>query len=274
MLAFPNAKINLGLHITSRRADGFHNIETILLPVPLCDALDILPAPDKQTRLFVSGVPLPENEQPNLCLQAYEQLAGRHKLPPVHIYLHKCIPSGAGLGGGSANAAFTLIMLNRLFKLSLSKQDLMAEAGKLGSDCPFFIENKPMLATGKGNRLTAVEIPALKKINLVVVTPPLHVSTAKAYAGVSPKKPVRSLTAIIQKPLSEWTGLLKNDFEPHIFSLFPAIASVRDQLTQLGATYTAMSGSGSSVFALFKNKPPDHLPLSFPDCQINGPFVL
>ncbi len=261
MLAFPNAKINLGLHVLRKREDGYHDIETIMVPVPLYDGLEVVTSTTGSGVSFTaSGIPVPDDGGGNICIRAYElmkQYAGEHgvALPPVTIHLHKHIPIGAGLGGGSADAAFLLQLLAEQFSISLPRPTLHEMAASLGSDCPFFIENKPMLATGRGEILNVINIPALKGLVLVLAIPPIHVSTAEAYRLLTPVMPIQSLREAVKEPIENWRQYVTNDFEPVVFSIHPTIKKIKETLYEQGAIYASMSGSGSSVFGLF----PAHL---------------
>ena len=253
MVCFPNAKINLGLHILAKRPDGYHEIESCLYPLPWCDILEIIPSDTNQ--FTTSGIPVPGNKDENLCLKAYKLLRGQHGLPPVHIHLHKVIPMGAGLGGGSANGAFTLTLLNQLFSLNISSDELRRMASELGSDCPFFIKNAPALAIGTGTAFSNIAVE-LRGYYIMVVLPGIHVSTKEAYAGVTPKLPDLSINKILEKkPVVEWTAHLKNDFEDSIFLKFPKIAALKEKLYQQGAVYASMTGSGSAVYGIFDHQP-------------------
>lgn len=268
MILFPNAKINLGLDIVSKRPDGYHNIETVMYPVPWCDVLEIVPAKGEETTLTTSGRPVDCPPEKNLVMKAYRALEARMPIPPVDIYLRKIIPDGAGLGGGSADAAFTLKGLNSLLALDLTDDELADIAAGLGADCPFFIYNRPMLCTGIGTEFSPVNVD-LSGYNIVIVKPAVSVPTAQAYSRVSPALPDRSVADITALPTDEWRGLLKNDFEPSVFPLYPAVADIKEKLTELGAIYTSMSGSGSSVFGLFRNDIlADGLSETFAGCDI------
>jgi len=265
MVVFPNAKINLGLHVTARRPDGFHDIETLFLPVPLCDALEVIPAGDGVMRFVATGLDIPGEGTTNLCVKAYELMKNEFDLSPVHIHLHKVIPMGAGLGGGSSDGAFTLKLLNELFSLRLPQEKLNEMALKLGSDASFFLQNQPFFATGRGEVLEPAA-PVVKGFFLLIVVPPVHVSTAEAYAGITPAKPTVSLKRILQEPPAAWRGKLVNDFEPSVFRKYPVIGEIKQRLYDSGALYASMSGSGSAVYGLFAN-PPD-VTDKFPGCFI------
>ncbi len=253
MVEFPNAKINLGLLVTERRPDGYHNLETVFYPCPLCDVLEVIRGEAFSFR--VTGLALDGPEEDNLVVRAWRLLEERFGLPPVVIRLHKVIPSGAGLGGGSADAAFMLKMVNELFGLALSQEELEVEAGKLGADCPFFIRNTPSFATATGNILTPIELD-LSGLHLVLVKPPVHVHTGKAYQSIMPRQPEISVREIVQQPAERWKGLLVNDFEEPVFRMFPEIGEIKEELYRQGALYASMSGSGSAVYGLFRALPP------------------
>ena len=284
MISFPNARINLGLHVTGKRSDGYHEIETLMLPVSMHDALEFIISPDGGTRLTTSGHHLPDDGQPNLCLQAYRylddalrkrQFAEARKmpegLPPLHIHLHKGIPPGSGLAGGSADATFMLKMLNKAFDLGLSAEQLAKLAAKLGSDCPFFIYNKPMLATGRGNILNITPAANLKKLNIIIVVPPIHISTEKAYQKLSPKAPSHTFAEILQSPIDQCLDKLVNDFEKVIFEEYPQIEAVKTGLKTSGAVYASLSGSGSAVYGLYIGTPPiKKIKQQFADCIVRA----
>lgn len=252
MICFPNAKINIGLNILSKRADGYHNIESIFYPIPVRDALEFVVADSMQ--LTVSGFALAGKKKDNLVLKAYEALAKIYKLPPLNIHLHKGIPMGSGLGGGSADAAFFIQTINKEFKLGMEAEELLRLAGKLGSDCPFFIKNKAMLISGRGEILQAIDLDLSGKY-LVIIKPKTNISTKMAYDLVKAVKPDTKLSAIVSKPIEQWKDLLLNDFEMPICMANPLIAEIKKDLYEQGAVYASMSGSGSAVYGLFNNKP-------------------
>ena len=252
MIVFPNAKINLGLNITERRPDGYHNLETIFYPLMIKDALEIVES--DSLSFHSSGIRIPGDDKTNLCLKAYQLLKKDFDLPPVSVHLHKHIPIGAGLGGGSADAAFMITLLNQQFELRLNAEQMTNYARQLGADCAFFINDKPVYAFEKGDRFEPVELD-LSMYHLVLVMPPVHVSTAEAYGGIKPKPTNVPLKELAQLPISEWQAHVKNDFEEHIFKLYPIIADVKDSLRQAGALYASMSGSGASVFGIFEQQP-------------------
>lgn len=260
MIAFPFCKINLGLSVLSKRADGFHAIETCFYPVPWTDILEIIPS--DEFSFTATGIPIDGDGSNNLCVRAYHLLQREFNLGPVKIHLHKIIPMGAGLGGGSADAAFTLKLLSQLFELKLTIDQLKYYASQLGSDCSFFLESKPQVGEGKGDELSNVVID-LKNKFLVIVKPDIHVSTQEAYAGVNPKSPTIRVREVVETyPLPKWRDHLINDFEESVFEKYPAIKKIKEALYKEGAVYSCMSGSGSSVFGIFE-KPVD-LKSSFP----------
>jgi len=251
MVGFPPCKINLGLSILRKRSDGFHDLETCFVPVPWSDMLEIIPA--STFSFSSSGLDIPGNPEDNLCVRAYHLLQKDFKLPPVQIHLHKIIPTGAGLGGGSADAAYTLRLLNDIFSLNLDPQTLAAYAARLGSDCAFFIQDQPMIGTGRGEILEPINLSLTGKY-LAICKPDIHVSTAEAYASITPHVPAVSIKEILTtKPLEEWWFHLKNDFEGPIMTKHPAIRNTRDKFYVQGARYASMSGSGAAVFAIFDN---------------------
>jgi len=254
VVVFPNAKINLGLNILRKRADGYHDIASCFVPLPTyTDVLEILPA--QKFSFSSSGIRIPGIEDDNLCVKAYRLLQKDFQLPAVQIHLHKAIPIGAGLGGGSADASFALCCLSEMFELYLDDSILEEYAARLGSDCSFFIKNKPAMAYGTGTDLAPVNL-RLAGLHLVVVTPPIHVGTAEAYAGVRPDASRPDPRTTIEKsPLPAWKSTLVNDFELTVFKKYPSIAEVKDQLYEAGADYASLSGSGASVYAIFRQQP-------------------
>lgn len=261
MITFPNAKINLGLNVVSRRADGYHNLETLFYPINLCDALEFVLA--EQTSLRVVGSPIADDIEQNLVVRALRLLQRDFDLPELEIALLKIIPMGAGLGGGSADAAFMLKMLNENFQLKLSVEQLEKYATKLGSDCAFFIRNTPVFATGIGNEFTSVEL-SLKGYYLALVKPDIHVSTAEAYAHVACQRWNTPLLDVLAMPIEKWSDYLFNDFEISVFEVHPELAVIKQKLYKSGAVYAAMSGSGSAMYGIFKIKPK----LNFPNHHV------
>ena len=248
MICFPNAKINLGLYITEKRQDGYHNIESCLYPIPLRDALEIIPAPSFS--FHQTGIPIPDDTENNLCVKAYRLIKERHHIDPVAIHLHKVIPMGAGLGGGSSNCAFTLKALNDIFSLGLGVGQLEAYAAELGSDCPFFIKNIPTLASGTGIDLTPIDLD-LSKYYIGLIFPGVHIGTGEAYSGLVPQKPASDLKYTLQSALSTWQNTLFNDFQLSAQLHHKSVKSALAKMDNLGATYYSMTGSGSAVFGLF-----------------------
>ena len=256
MITFPNAKINLGLDIVEKRPDGYHNLETVFYPIPLCDILEITPATDKDAPDYtfkMYNAVFDGDDNDNLVIKAYKALAADHKLPKVDISLYKHIPTGAGLGGGSSDAAFALKMLNDIAGLGLTAEQLRGYASRIGADCAFFIDNTPAYATGIGDILTPTTC-SIEGYHLVLVKPDIHVSTKDAYALVTPQKPQVALTEIATLPTQEWKGKMKNDFERSIFAKHPEMEKIKEDLYSMGAVYASMSGSGSSFFGIFKEE--------------------
>jgi 4-diphosphocytidyl-2-C-methyl-D-erythritol kinase len=253
MVSFPNAKINLGLFITDRLPNGYHAIQSCLFPIPWCDVLEFIPS--KQLQFASSGIAIPGNEKDNLVLKAYKLLRKDFSLPDLSVHLHKIIPMGAGLGGGSSDAAFMLKMLNHEFQLFLDDSILEDYAAHLGSDCPFFIQNEPTIATGTGTDLKTINFE-LNGYWIVLIKPDVHISTQEAYAGVSPKpSEVELEELILSKDFSRWRTELVNDFEASIFPKHPILAELKAKFYESGAVYAAMSGSGSTIFGIFENEP-------------------
>lgn len=252
MILYPNAKINIGLNIVEKRPDGYHNIETVFYPIGLSDILSVEPSESCFDYSFSSdGIAIGGDPEDNLIIKAYRLLQSEYEIPPVDISLVKQIPFGAGLGGGSADAAFMLKALNKLFKLQISTKKLEKFAGELGADCPVFIRNKAVFASGIGNVFTPLEL-SLKDYFLLLVKPDIHVSTPEAYSLVVPEKPQNSLLELIKQPINEWRDILKNDFEKSVFARYPEIEKIKENMYNLGAIYASMSGSGSSVYGIFQ----------------------
>jgi len=255
MVCFPNCKINLGLHVTGKRPDGYHNLETVFFPVPVSDALEIITQTSSTENDIVftaTGLPIAGNADQNLCVKAYRLLQQDYsQLPAVHMHLHKVIPMGAGLGGGSADGAFALQLLNNKYQLGINENKLIDYALRLGSDCPFFIYNKPCFATGRGEIMEPVTVD-LSGYKLVLINPGIHVATAAAFATLQPKAPAISIRNIIQQPVTTWKDVLRNDFETTVFQLHPEIAAIKQNLYDQGAVYAAMTGTGSTVFGIFE----------------------
>lgn len=250
MLTFPNAKINIGLNITEKRTDGFHNIESVFYPVGWSDALEVIPNDSDNVEFQTSGLEIPGNQDSNLVLKAYRLLSDAYAISGVTFHLHKVIPMGAGLGGGSADGAFALKLLNDIFKLELSTAQLQDFARKLGSDCAFFIENRPVYCYAKGDQFEDFSLSLNGKF-IVLVNPDIHISTAEAYGGVTPQLPKVSLKEALSQPISTWKEIVKNDFEEKLLIKYPAISAVKTALYENGALYASMTGSGSTVYGIF-----------------------
>ena len=253
MITFPNAKINLGLNIIEKRPDGYHNLETVFYPVPVEDALEvnILNESTQKFRQHQAGLEIAGEAENNLVVKAYKLLDERFNLPPIDIHLFKHIPSGAGLGGGSSDAAYMLKLLNEKFNLELSDEILEEYAAKLGADCAFFIRNAPTYAEGIGNIFSPISL-SLKGYQIVLVKPDIFVSTRDAFAQIKSHRQEIPLKEVIKQPIEEWKERMVNDFEESVFPQFPAIKEIKEKLYEAGAIYAAMTGSGSSVFGLFK----------------------
>lgn len=248
MVIFPNCKINLGLHILQKRNDGYHDLETVFYPIPVYDVLEIISS--KTTQFNTTGIPINVSGD-NLCIQAYRLLKNDYpQLPEVNIHLHKVIHIGAGLGGGSADAAFTLILLNKKYNLGISDEKLFGYALQLGSDCPIFILNKPALAKGRGEVLEEINC-TLSPYKMLLINPGIHINTGELFGKITPSLPKTNLREIIQLPVSEWKHQLTNDFEKIVFAEHPVIEGLKKSMYENGAVYAAMTGTGSSVFGLF-----------------------
>lgn len=256
MICFPNAKINLGLNITEKREDGFHNIETIFYPIGWNDALEVIVNKDSQQEfnLHLSGLAIAGNIEDNLLYKAYQIIKQTKALPHVDVYLHKTLPMGAGLGGGSADAAFFINLLNEQFQLNFTEIERIDIARQLGSDCAFFIKNTPVYAAQKGDVFTDIKLN-LSHLYIAIIYPNVHSNTKEAYSLVKPQLPSKSLLDVIQQPIATWKTDLVNDFEKSIFSLYPIVEKTKNELYDLGAVYACMSGSGSAVFGLFEKEP-------------------
>jgi 4-diphosphocytidyl-2-C-methyl-D-erythritol kinase len=252
MIGFPNGKINIGLSVTEKRPDGFHNIETIMVPVEIHDVLEIIISPDNIFSLSTSGIKISGETNDNLVVKACELLKKDFDLPAVKIHLHKVIPIGAGLGGGSSDAAFTIKMVNKLFTLGLSSDQMKDYARKLGSDCPFFIENKAAFATGRGDEFEFLDFSAKGKF-LMIVKPDIPIATAEAYSWMKPSKKENTLKELIKLPMHSWRNRVINDFEAEVMKKYGVVQMIRDELYEMGAIYVSMTGSGSAVYGIFGN---------------------
>lgn len=270
MIVFPNAKINIGLDILRKRPDGYHDISTLMVPVGWCDVLEIIPARGTQTTLNVTGRKVDCAPEKNLVMKAYRALSDlTGELPPVDIYLRKIIPDGAGLGGGSSDAAFTLKALNSLFSLDYSDSELANVAAGIGADCPMFVYNRPMIASDIGTTLSDFVLPSsIRNLRVAIVKPSAGVSTAIAYAGVTPTLPDVSLDESLRRPVDEWKSCVKNDFEASVFPILPEVAGIKQRIIEMGAIYASLSGSGSAVYGLFDaDILSERLAESFPGCS-------
>lgn len=253
MIVFPNAKVNLGLHIIDKRLDRFHNIETCFYPIGWKDVLEIIPA--NFLAFTSSGLAIPDNPEENLCLKAYHLIKSDFDIPPVKIQLHKIVPIGAGLGGGSSDAAFTIDLLNDKFKLGITEEKRNEYASKLGSDCAFFIKNSPVFAVEKGEVHEEINLPTFCIYTIVVIFPNIHVSTALAYQSVIKRGKSQGLKKQLMLPINEWKNTIENDFEKSVFPIYPEIEKIKALLYEEKAEYAAMSGSGSAVFGIFRHEP-------------------
>lgn len=255
MIFFPNAKINLGLYITDKRNDGYHNLETIFYPISLTDILEIQPCKGNQKIFNNTGIQIPVAVKQNLCHKAYQLIQQHYSIPEVNFHLHKIIPYGSGLGGGSSDASFTLKALNQLFQLNINENRLKSMAEQLGSDCPFFIDNKPSFAREKGNKTEPVSLP-IKGLYLLLVVPDIHIDTKTAYLGVKPRKREKPLKEVVlNEPVEHWYKWVINDFESHILKEYPLLKQLKQILTEKGAVFTSLSGSGAAMYGIFKEKP-------------------
>lgn len=257
MIVFPPCKINIGLFITGKREDGFHNLESLFYPIPLCDALEAIPRADESGKAYLHllGLPVPGDEKSNIVIRAYKLLDERFNLPSVDVYLYKAIPMGAGLGGGSANGAYMLRLLKELFNLPLTRDELMNLAAELGSDCPFFIENSPCFVKGRGELLEPTNF-TLKGKYILLINPGIHISTAEAFSLIQPAAaPDTWRNALMTKEINEWQAIVKNDFEIGALDKYPQIVEAINSLMKIGASYVSMSGTGSTCYGLFDTEP-------------------
>ncbi len=276
MITFPCAKINLGLNIVAKRDDGYHDIETVFYPIPIHDALEVKLMEERfpsavACDLKVTGNQVECNEAENLVVKAYNMMAEDYSLPRIHAHLYKHIPSGAGLGGGSSDAAFMIRLIDERFRLNLGIAEMERYAARLGSDCAFFITSEPSFATGRGEVLSPADGPKgnLEGYYLTVVKPDVFVSTREAYQGVTPRRPEKSCKEIVRQPIATWKEELKNDFEASIFDAHPLLGEIKQRLYDLGALYAQMSGSGSALFGIFSNEPKE-MASQFPDMFVES----
>lgn len=252
MILFPPAKINLGLNVLFKREDGYHELDTCMLPIPLLDVLEILPSDKFEFRQ--SGLTITGLSEDNLCVKAYRLMQEQFSISPVYLHLRKEIPMGAGLGGGSSDAAYVLVGINELFKLNCSTQKLEELAAILGSDCPFFIKNKVQIAKGRGEKLSPCNLD-FRGLYLKIVNPGIHIGTKEAYQGITFRENPKSIQKIVEGPLENWKDELKNDFETNAFKNHPVLQEIKDKLYAEGAIYSSMSGSGSTLFAIYSKEP-------------------
>jgi 4-diphosphocytidyl-2-C-methyl-D-erythritol kinase len=257
MICFPNAKINLGLNVIEKRPDGFHNIETIFYPINWHDALEIIINPTlvDEFTLFTSGFEISGNVSDNIMYKAYQIIKQSRSLPSIEVHIHKALPMGAGLGGGSSDAAFFINLLNEQLQLHFSETEKIKIASQLGSDCAFFLKNTPTFASQKGDVFSEITLD-LSHLHILVIYPNLHSNTQVAYSLVKPKHPSKPLLDIIKQPIATWKTDLTNDFEASIFNAYPIVEKIKNDLYSLGAIYASMSGSGSAIFGLFESEPP------------------
>ncbi|MCE2733732.1 MAG: 4-(cytidine 5'-diphospho)-2-C-methyl-D-erythritol kinase [Cyclobacteriaceae bacterium] len=252
MVVFPHCKINLGLHVLYKRADGYHELDTCFYPITFHDLLEVLPA--KNFSVTLTGLSIPGNKTDNICVMAYRLLQQEYQLPNISIHLHKEVPIGAGLGGGSSDGVFTLKALNTIFNLGITPEKMLHYASQLGSDCAFFCQDNPMIGRGRGELLSPVSV-SLKHFYLILLKPPIHISTKTAFAGLKPKERKVSIEKIVtQVPVDKWKDHLSNDFEESIFKLYPEIEACKTKLYDHGAVYASMTGSGAGVYGLFNNE--------------------
>jgi 4-diphosphocytidyl-2-C-methyl-D-erythritol kinase len=265
MIKFPNCKINIGLNILSKRGDGFHNIQTVFYPIPIYDAIEVIESNHSSHPISFSqsGIQIPGSDTTNICIKAYELLQKDFQnLPAMQVHLHKAIPIGAGLGGGSADAAFMLKLLNEKFVLNLTDEQLINYASQLGSDCPFFMLNQPCFATGRGEILEPISLD-LSSYHILLVNPGIHVNTGQAFSNIRPGKNNTDLKSLINCRIEDWRQHIINDFEETVFEKHPEIGIIKDALYKKDALYASMSGSGSTVYGIFKKG--DRPSFNYPD---------
>ena len=254
MIVFPNAKINLGLNIIGKRKDGYHNIESVFYPIPLYDILEVIPTSNNENPFKLEVIGLPDDGKPNLVEKAYRALSKSHPIPPIEVVLKKNIPFAAGLGGGSSDAAYMLKILSDLFINNINNNELHEIGKSIGADVPFFINNRPVFAEGIGTDFSDIEL-TLKGYYIALIKPNIAISTAEAYSGVTPAKPNYDLKETLKLPINKWKDVVKNDFETSLFPKYPRLKTIKEELYNIGAEYASMSGSGSSIFGIFKESP-------------------
>lgn len=276
MITFPCAKINLGLNVVAKRQDGYHDLETVFYPIPVTDALEVhrmhqdFPLKENYD-ICITGAEVAGTPADNLVVKAYNLIAEHYDIPRVHIHLYKGIPMQAGLGGGSSDAAYMIRLLDEYFKLNMGNREMERYAAKLGADCAFFITAEPAYATGIGDELQPIGSEDdcknyLEDYWIALVKPSVAVSTKEAYSGITPRKTKKSCREIVLQPIETWRDELRNDFEESIFPKYPVLSDIKNKLYDLGALYAAMSGSGSTIYGIYKNKP-ENISDLFPDCQ-------
>ncbi|RKX18859.1 MAG: 4-(cytidine 5'-diphospho)-2-C-methyl-D-erythritol kinase [Candidatus Zixiibacteriota bacterium] len=270
MILYPNAKINIGLKILNKRPDGYHNISSIFYPVRLSDILEFLPSSTGKFTFTQTGITIPGDSSDNLCVRVYEFFKETYRIPVLKIYLHKIIPTQAGLGGGSSDAAFLIKGINEYFNLDLSVAKMKEIALQFGSDCPFFIENKPAVASGKGEILHPFDLD-LSAYHIIIVKPHIAISTAMAYDSIKPKENPIDSESLQKQSVGNWQSVVENDFESFTFSKFPELKEIKENLLRYGALFSQMTGSGSAVYGIFKKRPeiPNHL---FANCKVFSDF--
>jgi 4-diphosphocytidyl-2-C-methyl-D-erythritol kinase len=276
MIVFPNCKINLGLNVLQKRSDGFHELETVFYPLAVHDILEIVFLKKLRGQpgipFSISGLKIDGEQNSNLCIQALKLLKKKiPQMPSLQLHLHKVIPTGSGLGGGSSDAAFTLKVLNEILGLDLSKEQLIKYAAQIGSDCPFFIINKPCFSKGRGELLEEIDLD-LSSYKIVLANPGIAINTREAFTRITPARPEVSVREIIKKPIEAWKNELNNDFEKTIFSQYPGIAKIKNEMYNAGAVYASMSGSGSTVFGIFSKQqsPAISFPSNYFVRELNG----
>ena len=256
MILYPNAKVNIGLNVLFKRSDGFHELETLMHPVGLTDILTINKSGNKQKKInfATTGIHIDGNHNDNIIYKACELIGSNYNLPSLDIHLHKTIPFGAGLGGGSADGAFTIKGINELCNLNMSINNMEKLAAELGSDCPFFIKNRPAITKGRGEIIKPYDID-LKQYRFVIVVPPMPINTKKAYSLITPNTPKLNLFELLKFDITKWRSTVVNDFEDSVFPQYPEIKNIKEELYKQGAVYASLSGSGSAVFGVFKDAP-------------------
>lgn len=264
MIFFPNCKINIGLNVCEKLPSCYHNLESIFYPVPWYDILEILPSPKEE--FIIAGNEINCETTQNLCYKAYLFFKEKYYIPGIKLFLYKNIPFGAGMGGGSSDAAYTILGINKIFSLQLNSDRLLEIAATIGSDCGFFIENRVSYVTGTGNIINPLEL-SLNGYNLLIVKPKINISTYEAYKNIIPKGYKENLPELIKMPVNQWKNAVKNDFETALFPIYPQLAAIKDQMYNMGALYASMSGSGSALYAIFDKEITN---INFPGCVVRS----